>query len=226
MKALTSVAAIAFVACLPFLLLTGSIWWAANSYWLYTSGFQRYDVARSTGLNDDELGRIAEGMIDYFNSDEEFVSLTIQKNGQTTDLFTGEEAIHFRDVKGLFRLDLYVLLGTGGYAALFAAACAWRRAWRRLARGVLFGGAATLAVLLLLGIGGLIDFDWLFLQFHILAFTNEFWSAPGYMLLLFPGGFWYDAAVYCALAAAGTALILGVAFGIYLRARKGEPRGA
>jgi integral membrane protein (TIGR01906 family) len=217
LKALTSVATVAFVACLPFLLLTSSIWWAANSHWLYTSGFQRYDVARSTGFSDIELGRIAEGMIDYFNSGEELVGLTIEKNGQTTGLFTEEEAIHFRDVKGLFRLDLYVLLGTGAYAALFAAICAWRRAWRRLARGVLFGSVATLAVLLLLGVGVLIDFDWLFLQFHFLAFTNEFWSTPGYMLLLFPGGFWYDAVVRCALASAGIALVLGTAAGTYLR---------
>ena len=119
-----------------------------------------------------------------------------------------------------------MLLGTAGYAALFAAACAWRRAWRRLARGVLFGGAATLVVLLLLGIGATIDFDWLFLQFHFLAFTNEFWSASGYMLLLFPGGFWYDAVVYCALAAAAIALILGITSGVYLRVHRDKRQGA
>jgi len=28
------------------------------------------------------------------------------------------------------------------------------------------------------------------------VFTNTFWSAEGNMLLLFPDGFWYDAATY------------------------------
>ena len=219
MKTLTSVAAIAFVARLPFLLLTGSIWWAANSYWLYTSGFQRYDVARSTGLNDDELGRIADGMIDYFNSDEEFVSLTIQKNGQTTDLFTAEEAIHFRDVKGLFRLDYLALLGTLLYALAYIGFNVWRKDWRQPAWGLVMGSGLTLALMLVLGLGTLVDFNQLFLQLHLISFTNELWlldPSKDYLIMLFPGGFWFDATLFCAIATAVGAVILGGIAGGYL----------
>jgi uncharacterized membrane protein len=67
-----------------------------------------------------------------------------------------------------------------------------------------------------LGIGALLDFDSLFLRFHFIAFSNDFWSAEGNMLLLFPGGFWYDAAIYCVIAISVMAIILGGVSWYYL----------
>jgi integral membrane protein (TIGR01906 family) len=217
-----------FALCLPCLLLTASIWWAANSHWLYTSGFAKYDVAASTGLSEAELDRVAIELIDYFNSGEEFVNITVIKDGQPFELFTEEEILHFRDVKGLFRLDFYVLLGTGIYVVGYVAlSLVWRRPqyWRGLAKGTLAGSIITLLLMLGLGLGTLLNFDWLFLQFHLLSFSNEFWSAEGYMVLLFPRDFWYDAAIYCAIATAVAAAILGAtAVGYLLLTRKTTSR--
>ena len=217
-----------FALCLPCLLLTASIWWAANSHWLYTSGFVKYDVVTSTGLSEVELDNVAAGLIDYFNSGEEFVDITVSKDGQPFELFTEEEILHFRDVKGLFRLDFNVLLGTGIYAAGYAAlSLLWRRpSYRRgLAWATLAGNGITLALMLALGLGTLLNFDQLFLQFHLLSFSNEFWSTEGYMLLLFPRDFWYDAAIYCALATAGAAVILGaITVGYLLLTRRAISR--
>lgn len=212
-----------FVLCLPFLLLTASIWWAANSHWLYTSGFERYDVGQTTGLSQAELERIATELIDYFNSPEEYVDITANKDSQSFELFTEEEIIHFKDVKGLFRLDFYVLLGTG----IFVAGCAAvslllrrPRYWRGLAKATLIGNGITLALMLAVGIGTLLDFDQLFLQFHLFSFSNEFWSAEGYMVLLFPRDFWYNTAIYCAAVTAGGAIVLGGVGGGYLLATR------
>ncbi len=73
--------------------------------------------------------------------------------------------------------------------------------------------------MLALGLGALLDFDQLFLQFHRLSFSNQFWQldpARDYLIMLFPGGFWYDAALFCALATVGLAVILGGVAGGYL----------
>jgi integral membrane protein (TIGR01906 family) len=223
LRILTAVAKWLFVLCLPFLLVTASIWWAANSHWLYTSGFTRYDVSQTTGLVRSELDKAAAGLIDYFNSPEEYVDITVVRDGQSFDLFTEEEAVHFRDVKQLFRLDFYVLLGTAIYCVAYASGnilLRQRRHYRRLAQAILGGSVLTLALMLLLGAGALLDFDQLFLRFHLFAFTNEFWSAEGYMLLLFPGGFWYDAVIYCGAATAIATLILAAVAGGYLRATR------
>ena len=215
-----------FMLCLPCLLLTASIWWAANSHWLYTSGFEKYDVADSTGLSEAELDRVATELIDYFNSGEEYVAITVEKDGQSFELFTEEEIIHFHDVKGLFRLDFYVLLGTGIYVAIYAAiSLLWRRPqhWRKPAWPTLAGSGLTLVIMLVLGVWALVDFDGFWLRFHFLSFSNEFWSAEGYMLLIFPQDFWFDAVIYCAVATAGAALILGViAVGHLLYKRKAK----
>lgn len=226
MRILTVISTWLFVLCLPVLLLTAGIWWAANSHWLYTSGFARYNVTETTGLSQAELGRVATGLIDYFNSGEEYLNLVVTRDGQPFELFTREEVIHFRDVKRLFRLDFWVLVGTATYAAGYAAATLWRkgRYRRQLSRAVLGGSGLTLALMLLLGIGTVLGFDRLFLQFHLIAFTNEFWSTEGYMLLLFPSGFWYDTVIYCAAATASGAVILAAGAGGYLLLTRRAPK--
>jgi len=213
-----------FMLSLPVLLLTASIGWAANSLWLYQHGFEENGARQATGLADSELEKVATGLIGYFNSAEKDISLTVVKDGKQVNLFTPEEVIHFRDVKGLIRLNYGVLLGTLLYSLVYTGACLW--GWkdrRRLARGTIGGSAIALALVLALGLGTLLDFDRLFLRFHLLAFTNEFWSAGGYMLLLFRDPFFYDATLLCAAIVAGAAIILGGAGGVYLKKQGYKP---
>ena len=224
MRVLTITAKWLFILCLPILLLTASIGWATNSLWLYKSGFEKYDVSQTTGLDQAELEAAATGLINYFNSGGEYISLTVTKDGKPFELFTQEEVIHFRDVKELIGLDYWVLLGTLIYALGYAGVSLfWRKRkyWQRLAWGTVGGSGITLALMLALALGTLLNFDQLFLQFHLISFTNEFWSAEGYMLLLFPQDFWYDITVLCGGITAGLAVILGgVAGGCLLFARK------
>lgn len=202
-----------FIICLPALLLTASVSWAVNSQWLYQYGFDEYNVSQTTGLAQSELEKAAEGLIDYFNSGEETISLTVMKDGEAFELFNAREVAHLRDVKGLFRLVYWVLLGTVVYACIYAfVSFFWWKDRRRLAWGLVGGGGLTLVLMLALGLAALLDFDWLFLQFHLLSFANELWMldpATDYLIMLFPRGFWFDAAIFCALATAVGALILG-----------------
>ena len=206
--------------CLPILLLTASIGWAVNSLWLYEYGFQEYNVIQTTGLAEVELEKAATGLISYFNSDEEHISLTVVKNGEPFVLFNQQEVAHLRDVKGLIWLDYWVLLGTLIYTLAYAGISRfWRKEWRRLARGIAGGSGITLVLGLALGLGTMLGFDQLFLKFHLISFTNELWQldpAKDYLIMLFPQGFFYDAALFCALATAGLAIILGGMAGSYL----------
>ncbi len=222
MKGLTIAAKWLFSLCLPILLLTASIGWAVNSHWLYKYGFEKYDVSQTTGLAEMELEKASTGLISYFNSGETNISLTVIKDGKPFELFNQREVTHLRDVKGLIRLDYWVLLGTLIYTLSYAGVSLFwrkRRYWRRLGWGVISGSGITLALMLALGLGALLDFDQLFLQFHLLSFSNEFWQLDptrDYLIMLFPGGFWYDAALFCALATVGLAVILGGVAGGYL----------
>ncbi len=211
-----------FVLCLPILLLAASIGWVVNSAWLYEYGFEKYNVSSTTGLADSELEKVAVRLISYFNSNEEYISLVVVKNGEPFELFNQREVVHLKDVKGLIRLDYRVLLGTLLYTLGYAiGSLFWRkrRYWRGLAWGVVGGSSLTLALMLALGLGTLLGFDQLFLQLHLISFSNDFWQLDptrDYLIMLFPGGFWYDATLFCALATAGMALILGGVTGGYL----------
>jgi len=228
LKSLGITAKWVFILCLPILLLTASIGWAVNSFWLYKSGFDKYYVSLTTGLEESELEKAAGGLIGYLNSDEEYISLTVIKDGKPFELFNEREAVHLKDVKKLIRLDYRVLLGTLVYALAYAGVCLfWQRKehWRRLAWGVVGGSSLTLIVMLALGIGALLDFDRLFIQFHLLSFTNEFWMldpATDYLIMLFPADFWYDTAILCAGITAGLAKVLGGVSGGWLVFNRGK----
>ncbi|GAH24379.1 unnamed protein product [marine sediment metagenome] len=222
MKGLVIAAKWLFILCLPILLLTVSIGWEVNSHWLYNYGFEKYNVSQTTGIAEVELEKAATGLISYFNSGEANISLTVIKDGEPFELFNQREVAHLRDVKGLIRLDYRLFLGTLIYALAYAGVSLfWRRGryWQRLAWGMVSGGGITLALMLAMGLGTLLNFDQLFLQFHLFSFTNELWQldpARDYLIMLFPGGFWYDAAIFCAGITAGLAIILGGVAGGYL----------
>ena len=225
MKILGIVARWLFILCLPLLLLTASIGVAVNSLALYEYGFQKYDVSETTGLAEAELETAAMGLISYFNSGEEYITLTVVKDGEPFELFNEQEVAHLRDVKDLIQLDYHFLLGTLIYMLGYAGfSLIWRKDWRWLARGAVVGSGITLVLMLALGLGILLDFDQLFWQFHIISFANELWQlnpATDYLIMLFPQGFWYDAASFCTLAVALGAVVLdGVAGGYLLSTRR------
>lgn len=228
MKVISIAAKWLFSLCLPILLLTASIGWGANSQWLYMYGFDKYNVSQTTGITEVELEKVARGLISYLNSGDEYISLTVLKDGKPFELFNQREVAHLRDVKGLIRLDYWVLLGTLIYTLSYAGVSLfWRRRryWRQLGWGVVSGSGITLALMLALGLGALLNFDRLFWQFHLISFTNELWQLDptrDYLIMLFPGGLWYDAFLLCAGITAGLAIILGGVAGGYLKMAKGQ----
>jgi integral membrane protein (TIGR01906 family) len=217
MKTLATAAKWLFILCLPVLLFTASLGWAANSLWLYRYGAEKYGVSQTTGLSDAELEDIYAGLINYFNSDEEYITL---------ELFNQQEIAHLKDVKGLIRLDYWVGLGTLVYVLAYAGVCLFwkkRKYWRELAWGLVGGGGITLGLMLALGLGTLFNFEQLFWQFHVISFSNEFWlldPTSDYLKMLFPDGYFYDVVLFCTLGIATLAIILGGVGGWYLRLAK------
>jgi integral membrane protein (TIGR01906 family) len=219
-----------FILCLPVTLLTASIGLAINSQWLYEYGFNKYNVSQTTGLDDIELKKVASGLIGYFNSAEETIELTVVKDGESFTLFNQREVTHLRDVKGLFWLDYWVLLGTGIYVLLYTlVSLCWltKEYWRRLAISTVIGSGLTLGLMLFLGLAAILDFDSFFWQLHIISFANDFWlldPAKDYLIMLFPRGFWYDVILFCTFVTVGLVAIVGGAAGGYLLYRRTKGR--
>jgi integral membrane protein (TIGR01906 family) len=206
------------ILCVPVLLLSASIAWGFNSLWIYQLGFNKYHVGQATGLSDAELDQAGRTMITYWNNSQDLVQITVSRNGAPFNLFTLDEQLHLKDVKALVWLD-YKVLGVSFILALALVLLSvfWRsgRYRRWLAKSLLWGCGVSLILILVMGIGTLVDFNQLFLDFHFLAFSNDFWSAPGFMIALF-GDLWYDAVLIGTGFMAGLAILLAAASAIYL----------
>jgi len=149
LRTLGIVTKVLFIICLPALLVTATIAFEFNSLGLYKNGFEKYNVSQITGLDEAELEKAARGLISYFNSDEEYINLTVVKDGQHFELFNQREVIHLKDVKELIKLDYQALLGTAIYVGVYAGLCLFwhrKRYWHRLARSAVIGSSIALGV--------------------------------------------------------------------------------
>ena len=203
-----------FILCLPLFLLTGFIAVAINSQWLYEHSFNTYGVEETTGIEKTELEKAATQIIRYFNSPEEYLSVTVIKDGVDFVLFNEKEIVHMKDVKALVKLDYHVLLGTGLFMFLYIAVNIFSRRrefYRPLASAIFNGSGITIGLILILGIIAVADFNTFFTAFHLISFANDFWLLnpnTDYLIMLFPGGFWFDCVIYIAIAIAVSALII------------------
>jgi integral membrane protein (TIGR01906 family) len=205
-----------FILCLPLLLVSLVIGALANSQWLYHYAADKYGVADALAANglqlsDSELSGIYAGLINYYNSGQKYVYLTVPENGQQVNVLTPNEALHFKDVKGLIRLD-YGIFG-GALVICLAVATLDLFLWRdrsRLAKSLLGGGILTLALLaVLLVFDRFYGFDRLFVQFHFLFFNNLLWLDRGNMVALFPENLFVDGSTMGFGAITVLALALG-----------------
>ncbi|MFA5629337.1 MAG: TIGR01906 family membrane protein [Dehalococcoidales bacterium] len=217
-----------FILCIPVFLISGFIAVAVNSQWLYEHSFNTYGVEETTGIETVELEKAAAQIIDYFNSSNEYLAITVIKDDTDFVLFNDKEIEHMKDVKGLIRLDYRVLTFTGLFMLLFILFYFYkdRNSASRMTASAVFGGASiTFGLILILGIMAVSDFNTFFTAFHLISFTNDFWLLDpnkDYLIMMFPGGFWFDAVIYIAASIAVSAVILGIGSWYYLRKTKAD----
>ena len=220
MKALGTINAILFIICIPLLLITTDVRIAVNDIRLYEYGFNKYHISEETGLDKGNLTEVAHKLITYFNSDEEFVDISI---------YNQRDIAHLKDVKGLIQLVYRLQFISLAYIALyilFNFLLLGGAFWRQLARRLIWGSRATIALLAILGFIALVSFDQFFLIFHLVSFRNDLWQLdPGdKLLLMFPEGFFSDAALFIAGAAIVEAIIIWSAAWVFLKRRgKAKP---
>ncbi len=219
-----------FVIAVFLLLITASVTYAVNELRLYGYGFDKWDISLKTGIEREELSSIARQIRGYFNSRTEPLEIRATIFSEERDLFNEREIIHMKDVKHLI-WGVYVVGGLSLAYLLGSAALGFRRRGRSytqlLARNLLRGSAVTTTFVLGVGLAALVGFDRLFLFFHQVSFTNDFWMLDprsDYLVILFPEGFWYDATMFVGVLAVMGAVIIGTASVGYLIASRMRER--
>jgi len=208
------VAGIAFVLAVPLVLVITNVQIAFNSLWLYEYGFERYQVSVYTGIPKDHLIQASEQLVGFFNSQDEFPEIRVLKGGQDAMLFNSREIQHLIDVRDLLNRSMLIRAAASLYIIAYILAIMFlfkRRGALLLSSQAMKSGIGSVAVLVIFAVASLAGFDQLFLQFHLISFSNDLWMlnpSTDYLLMMFPQGFWFDATMLVGLATGIQALIL------------------
>ena len=201
-----------FVLSLPVLFGTLSLRWLVSDTAWYRAGFAKYGVSQRTGIAPEELARSADEISRYLLLQRDSVDISVKIGNDYRAIFNDREIRHMSDVQSLLRGFYNLQIIAAAYAAFYlGASWLWQRASYRLAVGnqLRWGGVLTLGLFGAFGLLSLLDFDEIFLQFHLVSFDNDLWildPTKDNLIMMFPQGFWYDSAIRLALATAGQAL--------------------
>ncbi|MBT3995729.1 MAG: TIGR01906 family membrane protein [Chloroflexi bacterium] len=199
------VGAAIFAIVLPLFLILFNTSYITNSEWLYDYGWWRNDIANRTGLPTDQLNRGADQIKDYFNNDEELLDLRVEYAGADVSLYKEREILHMVDVKALMQ-SVFAIANWSGVVLLFLLAVGLitlkQDVFPLLLRSLKWSAIGTGAFLVVFGGTAVIDFGWLFTQFHFLSFANDLWLLDpynDYLIIMFPQQFFFEATLFIGL---------------------------
>ena len=208
------IAAMFFILCIPFFLLTSNIRWVANDIHLYKDSFAKYDVSHDTGFSNEELINISKGLIEYFNSGS---------INDTMNIFSEAEMLHLRDVRGLIQLCYILQWITLGYVIVYSTAgfIYKRKQFFHLFNMIVaVGSIVSIIGIAAIGIAALIDFNWLFVAFHRVFFSNDLWISSGYLPRIYTEGFFSDAGKIIVIKTTVESILIGVTAGFFILLRR------
>lgn len=189
------------VLCIPVLFLTSALRWAVSEVRLYGYGFNKCEIEQTTGIPSSELRKIAVRLIDYLNSRVDEAQVVVNIGQGRIALFSERDLIHLQDVRGLVRLNNLIQLSTltAIVVCISVLALLSGKRWLVLLKGMLVGSGLALGLMMALALWCWLNFDQFFYLFHIASFRNEYWMlnpSEDYLIRLFPGEFFYNAALF------------------------------
>lgn len=197
-----------FGLALPVFLILANVEYITKSEWLYSYNWWRNGIPERTNLPVSELNSGADQIKDYFTNDEERLDLRVNFRGDEISLYNEREIEHMVDVKGLMQGVFNAVRITGAVALLIAIAgffyfrkrkenfwdfLLMTLRWSALGSGIIVGALA---------IAILIDFNFVFRQFHFLSFANDLWMLnpfTDFLIIMFPQRFFFEATLFIAI---------------------------
>lgn len=179
----------------PVALITTNIRVAVSEQAVYDYSVRNYGASEASGIPEGELLR-ANGEIQHYLTADDAGPLAIKvrnNRGVAGPLFNAREAAHMADVRDLVQVLFAVQIIS--VAAVLSLAVVMLEIWppRVLAMAMLCAALLTGGIL---GAAGLLvasGFDSAWTQFHVLAFSNDFWQLDprtDHLIQMFPEAFW------------------------------------
>ena len=184
----------------PLLLIIGAIRLVATPLFLWAEYHRPGFPADSFGFSTDDRMTYGSYAVDYllnFAGPRYLGDLTGPNGGS---LFLDSEVSHMADVKGVFLATMIA----GAAMLILAVVCVAylaRRYHGGVRRGLFAGSAATLLLVLVLGVLGALNWQQFFTDFHRIFFADGTWTfyVDDTLIRLFPAQFWMDSGIVIAL---------------------------
>jgi integral membrane protein (TIGR01906 family) len=210
------------VLSLPAVIILGAVRFAFSWQPVYSYAITAYHPEDTIGVPATELQRATQTIRTYFSNRQRDLDVTVADgSGARIALFNDREIAHMRDVKALV-LRLYGVFDAALAVLLLSAlAIVMLRTGggRRLAKALLAGCALLGVVLLAFGAVAAVGFDQLFIEFHLLSFSNDFWEldpTTDHLVQLFPQGYWFDVTLFVVATALAAAVVCAVISATFL----------
>ena len=142
----------------------------------------------------------AQGIALYMDGQKDHIP---HPDGSGNPLFSENEMLHLKDVQGIVNV-LKIIRWVGGLTAIAGIGAAWFLGKKQGMTSILheiwqgFAWASGILITVALGIciWGFVDFESLFVQFHLVSFSNDLWLMDplnDLMIALMPESFfmWY-----------------------------------
>jgi integral membrane protein (TIGR01906 family) len=216
------------LVAVPLACLAGPVRFLALRPEFYRWGQNRYVVLTEPSPREQAAADLA--LVRFFSENVDSLQTQLIKVGLSSEFFTERERIHLEDVHQL--LQVVGFLAALGLAIIIAGLILgiFGLLGIRLStqvKAIRLGSIATFIIMVFFGAAALLDFQSLFLEFHLLSFSNDLWQldpARHNLIRIFPFGFFMDAALVDALLTGVCAVILGAAATWLLRRRWIGPR--
>ncbi len=197
-----------FGLALPVFIILANVEYVTKSEWLYSYNWWRNSIPERTGLPVAELNSGADQIKDYFTNDEELLDLRVTVRGEEVSLYRQREIDHMVDVKGLMQgvFNAVRITGLIALAVVIAGLFYFRkqreRFWDLLLVTLRWSALASGIIVGVFGIAVLIDFNFVFRQFHFLSFANDLWMLnpfTDFLIIMFPQRFFFEATLFIAI---------------------------
>ncbi|TMG06244.1 MAG: TIGR01906 family membrane protein [Chloroflexi bacterium] len=186
-----------FILAIPVSLIATNIRVAVSEQRVYDYSVKTYDAASRSGIPESELIQ-ANGEIHHYLTAEDPPPLAINvtnSRGVSGSLFTAKETAHMADVRDLVQMAFTVQVISAAVVLTLATLLLVLGPPRLLAIAGLGGALLTGGVLALAGIAIASGFDSLWTEFHVLAFSNDFWAldpSRDHLIQMYPEAFWQE----------------------------------
>lgn len=160
-------------------LLIGVVDWACFDRSFYDRVYERLDTAATMGVTEEQLTRGTDRLLGYLRGSYPDLDLEIERpDGSADQFFNEREKAHMVDVRELYNgarrgglTGLVISLAVLAVLAARQRRAAIRYAWR----GWLWAVLAAAALIIILLVWVLSDFNGFWTRFHRVFFSNDLW---------------------------------------------------